>query len=33
MFNNWNTWHSIENYSQQDRLIAYCTIGIDSLIR
>lgn len=33
MFNNWNTWHSIENYSQENRLIAYYTIGIDSLIR
>lgn len=33
MFNNWNTWHSIENNSQENRLIAYYTIGIDSLIR
>jgi len=33
MLNNWNTWHSIENYSQENRLIAYHTIGIDSLIR
>lgn len=33
MFNNWNTWHSIENYSQENRLIAYYTIGIYSLIR
>lgn len=31
-FNNWNTWHRIENNSNKNRLIAYYTIGIDSLL-
>ena len=31
-FNNWNTWHRIQNNSDKDRLIAYYTIGIDSLL-
>jgi len=31
MFNSWNTWHKIENYSNSNRYIAYQTMSIDDL--
>ena len=31
MFNNWNTWHKIENKTDSNRFIAYQTITIDHL--
>lgn len=33
MLNNWNTWHSIVNNSNKERIIAYRTITIDTLFK
>lgn len=33
IINNWNTWHSIKNFGEEDRYVAYQTINIVNFFR
>ena len=33
MINNWNTWHSVQNMSGEDRYVGYQTLNIINFFR